>query len=112
MSQDTPNPGLDNESLIDGSAAAEAKRRAARRRFLGQSAATGSGLVVVTLFHTRAFARQPTTQNGTTTHLVSSIEACNSWAGAAGGRLETNGGGNLKIYASPSGQTRYNCIKN
>lgn len=72
MSEDAPIGGLENEALIEASAAAEAKRRAARRRFLGRSAATGSGLVIVTLFHSRAFAD---TKN------VSSVEACNSLHG-------------------------------
>jgi hypothetical protein len=38
---------------------AEEKRLAARRRFLSRGAAGGSGLLVVTLGHQRAFAQRP-----------------------------------------------------
>jgi hypothetical protein len=38
--------------------AAEAKRRAARRKFLMRSSAAGSGILIVTLAHQRSFAYQ------------------------------------------------------
>lgn len=89
-------------------ATAEAKRHAARRRFLGRSAAAGSGLLIVTLFHRRAFAWDSW---GTTskTHLVSSIEACNSY----GGKIERDWSGKVMYDNSVSkkGPDRYNCIK-
>lgn len=47
------------EPLQPESASAEAKRMAARRRFLARGAAGGSGLLIVTLCHQRALARRP-----------------------------------------------------
>lgn len=40
-----------------GTPSAEEKRMAARRRFLARGAAGGSGLLIVTLVHQRAFAQ-------------------------------------------------------
>lgn len=97
------------KSLVDASAdtpaLAEGKRRAARRRFLGRSAAAGSGLLIVTLFHRRAFAWD----NWTKLNLVSSIEACNSY----GGKIERNWKGAVMYDNSVSSKKpdRYNCIK-
>lgn len=109
MSEDCPIAKPQDEPLVEASTTAEEKRRAARRRFLGRSAAAGSGLVIVTLVHTRAFAWGTT---NTDQHLVSSIEACKSWGGK-GAYLETKDtwGGGYKLYDSPSGKQRYNCIK-
>ncbi len=56
---------IEQENLPNGeshrpeNASAEAKRMAARRRFLARGAAGGSGLLIVTLCHQRAIARRP-----------------------------------------------------
>ena len=60
--QDLPN----GDSPRPDSASAEAKRMAARRRFLARGAAGGSGLLIVTLCHQRAFARRSGLLNDTT----------------------------------------------
>lgn len=98
MSSDDPLAKPD----VDVATPAEAKRRAARRRFLGRSAAVGSGLGITTLFHTRAF--------GQNLNLVSSIEACTSFPGA---QVEYENGF-PKLYqnsVTPEVFNRYNCIK-
>jgi hypothetical protein len=64
--------------------AAELKRKEARRRFLLRSSAAGSGLLVVTLVHQRAFAKQPGLQTGTTIQ-VSSEATCTSIGGVSNG---------------------------
>jgi len=48
-----------SDELQTDTSVAEAKRLAARRRFLGRGTAAASGLVIVTLCHQRAFAKKP-----------------------------------------------------
>ena len=74
MSDDAPTVRPETDAQPDAPAAAEEKRRAARRRFLGRSAAAGSGLAIVTLYHTRAFAT-----NGE--KKISSFAECSSMHG-------------------------------
>jgi hypothetical protein len=66
-----------SENLQPAEAAVEARRAAARRRFLKQGATAGSGLVIYTIYHNRSFA-------GTKKIMVSSAEACTSMHGTAG----------------------------
>ncbi len=67
----------ESEKLQSAEAAVEARRVAARRRFLKQGATAGSGLVIYTIYHNRSFA-------GTKKIMVSSAEACTSMHGTAG----------------------------
>jgi hypothetical protein len=97
MSDDDSLATQPTGALLEAPVTAKEKRRAARRRFLGRSAATGSGLAIVTLFHTRAFAQG---QN-----LKSTIEACGS---AGFPFVERNAQGVPVLYNSPTGQ-KVNC---
>jgi hypothetical protein len=56
MTDKKPSPQTEVAPVPDGTVSAETKRRAARRRFLRQGGAAGSGLLIVTLSHQRAFA--------------------------------------------------------
>jgi hypothetical protein len=56
----------------------EAKRRAARRRFLARGTAVGSGLLIVTLYHQRGIA------GGSKKIFTSSAEMCLSLKGTPG----------------------------
>ena len=56
---------------------AEAKRRAARRRFVARGAAAGSGLLIVTLYHQRGLAASKKI-------FTSSAEMCLSLKGTPG----------------------------
>lgn len=75
MSDDKQNDGTapDLPSAVDP--AAQERRVAARRRFLRQGAAAGSGIVIYTIHHNRAFA-------GTKKVFVSSVAACESRGGS------------------------------
>jgi hypothetical protein len=64
MSAELP-PVIDNATT-----SAEAKRIAARRRFLLRGAAAGPGVVIVTLCHRRAFAQFANDPNRVATPLV------------------------------------------
>ena len=79
MSSDPSNSKVPAPVPPDAAATAEAKRRAARRRFLARGGA-GSGLAIVTLYHQRAFA----TWSVDRTVLVSSPETCASIGGKKG----------------------------
>jgi len=57
-----------------GEGTAEDRRVAARRRFLRQSTAAGSGILIYTIPHTRSFA-------GSKKVIVSSVAACESRGG-------------------------------
>lgn len=79
---------MSDKDLQDGSAgsppaehtdATEEKRLAARRRFLQKSAA-GSGVAVLTLYHTKGYAGR----NGGKKMILSSAEACRSLTGSPG----------------------------
>jgi len=72
---------------------AEAKRLAARRRFLGRGAAAGSGLVIVTMYHERSFAQVAYSK-------VSSVEECHSIGGTTSGET---------VPGSITGTTRIKC---
>jgi hypothetical protein len=83
----------------DPVSAADAKRRAARRRFLARGSA-GSGMVIVTLYHQRAFGTYTTDR----TILASSPEACHSLGGKAGYKKWTESSVTPKKYVE-----RYTC---
>jgi hypothetical protein len=68
------------EGELDG---AEAKRTAARRRFLKQGTAVGTGILVVTLHHQRAMA-------GGTTIMTSSAGTCLSLKGTVQGTTQVH----------------------
>lgn len=108
MSEHDPVAKTPTDPPLDGPGSAEDKRLAARRRFLGRGAAAGSGLLIVTLFHRRAFAWS-SWDNTTKLNLVSSIEACNSY----GGKIEQTWKGAVMYDNSVSSKKpdRYNCIK-
>jgi hypothetical protein len=84
-----PNQDKTPEELQTDASIAEAKRLAARRRFLGRGTAAASGLVIVTLCHQRAFAKKPapapwvppTTQPQTPTVPLGSAALCQSLGG-------------------------------
>ena len=68
------------QEKMDGElASAEAKRTAARRRFLKQGAAAGSGILVVTLHHQRAIAGK------SKQIMTSSAATCTSLGGTSKG---------------------------
>jgi len=78
----TPEDSADSiaTTAADLTAVAEEKRRAARRRFLLRSTKAGSGVLVVTLCHQRAFAKKPGLV-ATNVHMVSSEAQCSSLRG-------------------------------
>lgn len=90
----------------------EARRMAARRRFLGRSAAVGTGAIVYTIHHARSFAG-----GGTTTYYLSSPEHCMSLTGNWGTKVKTVDSINPtpirdkygKITGYQQDATRYQC---
>ena len=83
MPHDPSDGNLDSDLI-----AAEAKRIAARRRFLKQTTAAGSGILILTFPHQRADA---------TTLVVSSLAVCLSMGGTPVGRLQ------VRDVANPTG---------
>jgi hypothetical protein len=86
MPIDESNSMPQPESPTGLSPAAEAKRRAARRKFLARSSA-GAGAAIVTLHHERASAWGWNWDGGGKV-LVSSDEACRSIGGKPSGTKE------------------------
>jgi len=74
MSDDKLDKKVEVGPPTPGEGTAEDRRTAARRRFLRQGAAAGSGIVIYTIHHNRAFA-------GTKKVLASSVAACESRGG-------------------------------
>jgi|OpeIllAssembly_1097287.scaffolds.fasta_scaffold2574893_1 hypothetical protein len=79
---DTPNDNPHSNTPPEAATGADAKRLAARRRFLARGTAAGSGFAIVTLYHQRAFAWR---FGGRDKVLVSSPETCLSLGGKAKG---------------------------
>lgn len=76
MSDDRLEHEIEAGPRAAGEGTAEDRRNAARRRFLRQGAAAGSGIVIYTIHHNRSFA------NTTKTAFVSSVAACESRGGS------------------------------
>ena len=72
-----PNKAIDRGADSGVPSSTETKRRAARRRFLARGTAAGSGVLIVTLYHQRGFAKS----NHAKKIFVSSPERCLSLGG-------------------------------
>jgi hypothetical protein len=84
MPNDPVGPEAESPSAL--TPAAEAKRRAARRKFLMRSTAAGSGFLIVTLYHQRSMA----TQRDPNTMYVSSATTCTSLGRVAGDPIKVD----------------------
>jgi len=74
MSDEKPDNDVEAGIPATGEGTAEDRRVAARRRFLRQGTATGSGILIYTIHHNRSFA-------GTKKVIASSVAACTSRGG-------------------------------
>ena len=80
MSSDKLEQVTQGESPPELSSGAETKRRTARRKFLARGTAAGSGMLIVTLYHQRAYGGDKAKKV-----LVSSPETCRSIGGTPTG---------------------------
>src|SRR5512137_1298431 len=74
MSDEKPDKDIGAGHPATGEGTAEERRVAARRRFLRQGTAAGSGVLIYTIHHNRSFA-------GTKKVIASSVAACESRGG-------------------------------
>ena len=81
MNGDPQNDGLVTDPSAGVEKTAEERRIAARRRFLCQGAAAGSGVLIYTIPHSRSFGK-PKEDHGSKKVLVSSPAACASVGGS------------------------------
>ena len=81
MSENKQDEGIEPGLPALSESAAEERRLAARRRFLRQGAAAGSGVLIYTIHHSRSFGKDPK-DGGPKKVLVSSPAACASIGGS------------------------------
>jgi hypothetical protein len=97
MSDEKPDKDIEAGHPATGEGTAEERRVAARRRFLRQGTAAGSGVLIYTIHHNRSFA-------GTKKVIASSVAACESRGGTDAKKTK------VVDSVNPVQKTKYNKV--